>query len=157
MTLRPCTLHDTFVITRRFRKPVERLFQAWSSSEAKRAWFSCHADALSSDYSMDFRAGGREINKVVFADGVEHRMEATFIDIVPNARIIYAYEMLVGDSKITVSLATVEFLAHGDGSTMTFTEQLIYLDNLSDPAERRRGTEIGLDNLVLALADDIGG
>jgi uncharacterized protein YndB with AHSA1/START domain len=147
------TAHDTFVITRHFRQPREKVFAAWSSAQAKQTWFTCNDEAAVSEYVLDFRTGGRELNRVVFPDGAEHRFDGLYLDIVPGSRIIYAYDMYVGADKISVSLATVEFTPTATGSTMVFTEQLVFLDGLGDPLERRHGTEIGLNKLVLAMSD----
>ncbi len=47
----------------------------------------------------------------------------------------------------------VVFQAEGRGTKMIFTEQIAFLDGYNDRAERIRGTEIGLDKLVLSLQE----
>ncbi|MGO8469942.1 ATPase, partial [Rhizobium leguminosarum] len=49
------------------------------------------------------------------------------IDIVLNTRIIYAYEMKLGESRISASLTTVAFEAAPGGTKMVFTEQVVFL------------------------------
>ncbi|MFS2178039.1 SRPBCC family protein [Rhizobium pisi] len=144
--------HTTFVIERRLKAPVARVFRAWSSPESKRQWFACHGDWASLEYALDFRPGGAEKNYVADTDGLLHAYDAHYIDIVPDSRIIYAYEMKLGETRISASLATVAFKAEpGGGTRMVFTEQVVFLDGYADNGARLQGTEIGLNNLELFL------
>ncbi|MGV4795528.1 SRPBCC family protein [Rhizobium sp. F40D2] len=143
--------HTTLVIERRLKAPVARVFRAWSTPEAKRQWFACHDEWAALEYDLDFRPGGTERNYVADTDGLLHAFDAHYIDIVPDARIIYAYEMKLGERRISASLATVAFEADPEGTRMIFTEQVAFLDGYADNGARLQGTEIGLDNLELFL------
>jgi uncharacterized protein YndB with AHSA1/START domain len=66
---------------------------------------------------------------------------------VPNERIIYGYDMHLGDKRVSVSLATVEFKPAGKGTRLTFTEQGAFLDGFDDPTVREHGTGEVLDAL----------
>ena len=68
------------------------------------------------------RVGGRE-RFAIKADGTIYRYDARYYDIVPDQRIIYAYEMYAGQARISVSVATIEFVKNGDSTTLTWTEQ----------------------------------
>ncbi|MBX4929184.1 SRPBCC family protein [Rhizobium binae] len=143
--------HVTLVIERHLKAPVARVFRAWSMPESKRQWFACHGDWVPLEYGLDFRSGGLERNYVADTDGLLHAYDARYIDIVPDARIIYAYEMRLGESRISVSLATVVFETEPGGTKMVFTEQAVFLDGYADNGARLQGTEIGFDNLELFL------
>lgn len=143
--------HATFVIERRLAAPAARVFAAWADPEKKRRWFACHDDWQTLEHHLEFRVGGSERNAVAATDAV-HRMEAHYLDIVPDARIVYAYAMYVGDVRISVSLVTVTFAARAGATVMTFTEQVVFLDGHGELDERRAGTEVGLDQLVAMIA-----
>jgi uncharacterized protein YndB with AHSA1/START domain len=142
------THHNTFIIERKYPSSVERVFDAWADPKSKQSWFACHDTWTSEGYSLDFRPGGREtVDSIPDTGGPPHRYSALYYDIVPNERIVYSYDMYLGDVRITVSLATVEFIPNGDGTTMKFTEQIVVLDGHNDISDRITGTEAGLDSL----------
>jgi uncharacterized protein YndB with AHSA1/START domain len=143
--------HATFVIERRLAASAAKVFAAWADPAKKRRWFACHDDWQTLEHHLDFRVGGSERNAVAAA-GAIHRMEAQYLDIVPDARIVYAYAMVVGDVRISVSLVTVAFEERAAATLMTFTEQVVFLDGHGALDERREGTAVGLDRLV-ALVD----
>lgn len=159
---RPSTDHGTFVIERAFAAPVERVFAAWSDAETKRRWNACHDDWKTVEHRLDFRVGGEEMNDVVRPDGVVHAFRARFHDIVPGERIVYSYDMHVGDVRISVSLVTITFERSAprkarsakiasEETRMTFTEQVVFLDGHGDLDERREGTEVGLARIAPEL------
>lgn len=140
--------HATFVIARTLAAPASRVFAAWSRLEDKRQWMSCHDDWRREAHTLDFRIDGTEVSRVVEPDGTVHLMQARFFDIVPDQRIVYAYEMRVAETRISVSLATVTFAGAGARRKMTFTEQVTFLDGHGDVDERREGTEVGFARLA---------
>jgi uncharacterized protein YndB with AHSA1/START domain len=101
---------------------------------------------------MDFRVGGSEINSGKFHDGVMHIFKALYYDIVANERIIYSYEMYLGDKKISVSLATIEFVPEDDVNTkLVLHESGVYLDNYDEPENCQQGSELLLSAIEGAL------
>ncbi len=66
--------------------------------------------------TMDFRVGGRERLKGQWRTGLVTEFDATYFDIIPGERIVYAYEMRLDGRKISVSLATFEFKPVGRGA-----------------------------------------
>jgi uncharacterized protein YndB with AHSA1/START domain len=77
-----CTVsHDTFVIERTYEVPVAQLFRAWADPELKARWFAGSADALGAGYELDFRVGGREVNRAGPPGGPVYRYESEFRDI----------------------------------------------------------------------------
>ena len=145
------THHATFTILRTYDAAPARVFAAWASRDAKARWFSCHEDWETTAYELDFRVGGREINRVGPKGGPVHAYDARYMDIVPNQRIVFGYDMHLDDTRISVSLATVEFAPAGAGTRLSFTEQVVFLDGYDDPAGREHGTRIGLAKLDAAL------
>jgi uncharacterized protein YndB with AHSA1/START domain len=127
------------------------VFLAWSDPVKKRRWSSCHEDAGTVEYELDFRVDGTETSRVVMHDGTTQVVKARFLDIAPPKRIVYAYDLCLDDTKVSVSLVTVEFLPDAGKTTMLFTEQVVLLDSRGDIRERREGTELGLARIDAEL------
>jgi uncharacterized protein YndB with AHSA1/START domain len=143
--------HTHFVLDRRFKASPARVFHAWADPDAKRRWSDCHAETGTTEYSLDFRVGGKETYRAILPDGTRMTVDKTFLEIVPDTRIIFAYAMAANGRSLSASLVTVEFHADGDGMRQVLTEQLAYLDGHEDRDERMRGTDEGLDRLELQL------
>ena len=145
-------VHGTFTIRRSYAHSRERVFQAWADAKAKARWFKPPAGFAQVPLKSDFRAGGKESTCSTPPGGQPHKFDATYWDIVPNERIVYCYEMHIGERKISVSLATIEFKAEGSGTRLVLTEQGVFLDGYDDAGSRERGTKGLLDQFEKALA-----
>jgi uncharacterized protein YndB with AHSA1/START domain len=146
--------HATFVVERTYEVTPERAFAAWADPEAKARWF-VDSDA---NLELDFRVGGREHSRGTAPDGNSYSFEALYQDIVPAERIIYTYDMHLEDTRISVSLATVEFKPVGDnGTRLVFTEQGAFLDGHESAARRAEGMGSLLNALYEAVQSDRNG
>ena len=146
--------HGSFVIERTFNYVPAVVFRAWTDPTAKARWFNGPADKWTEQVrEMDVRVGGRERLVGKFTDGSESRFEALYFDVVPERRLVYTYDMYWQGKKISVSLASVEFVAHGkdNGTRLIVTEQHAFLDGHEDAGSRERGTISLIANLGLAL------
>ena len=100
---------------------------------------------------MDVRVGGRDRLIGKFMDGSESRFEALYFDVVPGKRLVYTYDMYWQGRKISVSLASIEFVLAGRGTKLVVTEQHAFLDGHEDGGSRERGTRSLLENLATSL------
>jgi uncharacterized protein YndB with AHSA1/START domain len=143
--------HATFVIERSYDARPSRVFRAFADREAKARWFAGPADWSSGESEFDFRVGGRERSSGGPKGGPVHSFDARYYDIVPNERIVYAYEMHLDDKRISVSLATIEFKPEGSGTRLALAEQGVFLDGHDNAAQREEGTRWLLGQLDAAL------
>jgi uncharacterized protein YndB with AHSA1/START domain len=140
--------HATFAIERVFDASPARVFEAWADPVAKQRWFG--PEETNGSYELDFRIGGKERSELEHG-GSRYTFDARYQDIVPDERIVYAYDMHRDETRISVSLATVELAPAGAGTRLLFTEQAAFLDGQDTPAERERGTGTLLENLDAEL------
>jgi len=143
--------HDMFVIERIYPVPVTQVFGAWADPMLKARWFAGSADALGAGYDLDFRVGGREVNRAGPPGGPVYTYQSEFHDIVPEQRIIYTYEMYADETRISVSVATVQFRSRDATTQLVLTEQGVFLDGHDTAAQREEGTRILLDSLAAIL------
>jgi uncharacterized protein YndB with AHSA1/START domain len=143
-------VHDTFVIDRSYPAPPARVFAAFADPPTKKQWWNDPDIEKDAAHVIDFRVGGREsMAGSIPGDGRSFSYDAVYQDIVENARIVYSYEMTMDGQRISVSVATLEFLPDGGGTRFILTEQGAYLDGLDTCAAREEGTR----GLLEALAD----
>jgi uncharacterized protein YndB with AHSA1/START domain len=145
MTERSVT-HATFAVERTYEASPARVFAAWADPAAKARWFG-NTGGESSEFELDFQVGGREFSRGTAPNGQAYTYEARYQDIVPDERIVYAYDMHLEDARISVSLGTVELKPEGDGTRLTYTEQGAFLDGLDTAEQREQGTGGLLDAL----------
>ena len=83
--------------------------------------------------------------------------DAVYLDVVPGERLVYAYNLLIDERKISVSLATVEIQAAPGGSRLRITEQGAFLDGYEDGGAREHGTRLGMHKIdfVDEIAADV--
>ena len=147
-------VHDTFVIDRSYAAPPARVYNAFADAETKKQWWDDDDIEKDADHVIDFRVGGRESMSGSVPDGSAlFTFDALYQDIVENSRIVYSYEMTMNGQRISVSVATLEFLPDGDGTRLVLTEQGAYLDGLDTSAQREEGTR----GLLEALAQYLEG
>jgi uncharacterized protein YndB with AHSA1/START domain len=137
--------HATFAVERTYEASPARVFAAWADPEAKARWFGGSGEE--GEFELDFRVGGRERTRGGPEGGPVFTFDGRYQDIVPDERIVYSYDMHLDKTRISVSLATVEFKPDGDGTTLIFTEQGAFLDGHDTPAQREQGTGSLLDAL----------
>ena len=152
--IRSTVTHDTFVIVRTYDSPVASVFRAWADPNRKARWFAGSAGALGNGYELDFQVGGREVNRGGPPGGPVYTYSAQFRDIVVDQRIVSTSEMLADDTRISVTVTTVEFHESGGTTQLALTEQGVFLDGHETAAQREEGTRSLLDSLAASLAED---
>ncbi|WEX76198.1 SRPBCC family protein [Sinorhizobium numidicum] len=147
--------HTSFVVERELSASPRHAFRFWSEAELKARWSGCHPDWLVLEDRFDFSVGGTEVKRWRTPAGDEQTFHAHYLDIVPEQRIIYAYEMSFAGARLSASLVTITFKTVGRKTKMTFTEQVAILAGGRAARDQRLvGTEEGLDRLVEAVESE---
>ena len=146
--------HASFTIERRYDVPPATVFAAWADAAAKARWFSWPKEWEVTPLELDFRVGGREVHSGGPPGGPVHTYQAIYWDIVPDERILYAYEMLMDETRTSVSLATIELKPEGGRTLLVLTENGAFLDGLDSPSAREDGMGSLLEALARTLESD---
>lgn len=149
--------HTTFVVERALPASPKHAFRFFAESALKERWTGCHPDWTVLEDRFDFQVGGIEAKRWRTLDGQEQTFHARYLDIVPASRVIYAFDMGFAGERVSVSLATVQFIAEGAGTRMVFTEQMAWLGDPGSMQRRIVGTGDGFDRLVDVLAMEAAG
>jgi uncharacterized protein YndB with AHSA1/START domain len=148
-------VHSTFAIERTYAAAPARVFAAFASEATKRRWFAKEVGSEVDEFSLDFRVGGREKSRFRFTGGApgappagtQMGNDTTYLDIVPDQRIVFAYTMSVSERRMSASLATVELFPSGGGTRLTFTEQAAFFERSDGPKLRDEGWRALLQKL----------
>lgn len=146
--------HDTIVVERSFDASPARVFAAWADPAARARWAVPGGGWEIAEDQGDFRVGGHERSRFGPPGDPAYVAETHYLDIVPDRRIVMAGTMARGEARISASLATVELLAAGSGTRMTYTEQAAFLDGADTPESRIQGWAEILDKLDAELRRD---
>ena len=76
---------------------------------------------------------------------------ARYHDIVENERIVYAYDMFVSGSLLSISLATIVLSAEKGETRMAFTEQGVFFGTEEDVKSREQGSAWLLDKVGVTV------
>ena len=137
------TIHDTFVIERRYARPEAQVFAALGDPALKRRWYAGTAET----FEMDFREGGREYTLSRMGDdtpfpGAALVSDAVYQNIIPGNRIVLVQTMSLGGRSISSALITFELLAEDGGTTLVCTHQAAFYEGSGGPDMRRHGWEV---------------
>lgn len=160
-------LHGSFAVERDLAASPDLVFSAYADVSVRRRWFRIPGDPARAHHSLDFRPGGSEVSRGVFAPlgdlGPEERIayRSVFWDVAPGSRLVFGYELVLNDVRRWVSLVTVRLspLASGAGTRLRHCEQYVFLayseDGAQDVAHLKGSTQLQLNGLAAAL-DTVG-
>jgi uncharacterized protein YndB with AHSA1/START domain len=145
-------IHSTFVIERSYSTSPERVFAAFADPAKKRRWFAEGEHHEIEEFTMDFRVGGNERTRCILKAGpIQGQVltgNGTYLDIVPNRRVVTASTMALGDQRISASLATFELLSTEKGTDLVFTHQGAFFEGADGPQMREGGWKKIFDRLA---------
>ncbi|MGE0045204.1 MAG: SRPBCC family protein [Hyphomonadaceae bacterium] len=144
--------HGAITIERAYRAPPARVFAAWRDPEAHGRWDVSHNDWEIVFDEVNFRVGGFKRSRFGPPGDLLYREDSVYLDLIENARIVFAYTVTRGQEPVTASLVTVEFSEDQGHTRLTLNEHVSNLDGSHTTNEREQGWGVALDHLGAALA-----
>ena len=150
-------VHSTFYIERDYPHTPGKVFNAFSDPIKKQRWFAEGEGFVVDSFDMDFRVGGKETCLFHIGDGPVAgqlcRNDSWYMDIVPDRRIVTAYNMTLDGNCISSSLSTVELVFSAGKTLLKFTEQAAFYDGADGVEMRRQGWQFLLEQLAKELGE----
>jgi uncharacterized protein YndB with AHSA1/START domain len=138
-------------ITRSFRVPRARLFEAWTNPEELKNWWQLGHGWKLSLAEVDLRVGGRyRIGLTSSESNAKHKVTGTFREVSAPERLVYTWIVEDPRTNDEESIVTVEF--HDKGSS---TELVLKHDKLIS-TESRQNTYDGWLTVLDGLARLLG-
>jgi uncharacterized protein YndB with AHSA1/START domain len=145
-------IHKSFTIERTYPASAARVFRAHSDPQKKRRWFAEGKGFIIDSYALDFQVEGFERCRFRYgSEGPPTTYDGIYLDIVPDARIVFAYAMTVGGEPMSSSLSTIELVPSGAETLLRYTEHTAFLDGKDASAGRREGSVGMLEALAREL------
>jgi uncharacterized protein YndB with AHSA1/START domain len=130
------TDHGTVVVERVLNVPLARAYGAFADATQRALWGS-PADSAAFIYdTADFRVGGVDTIRCGPKEDPRFRVEARYIDIVPERRVVWTEAIRESrrdrresdgrqiDTPLAANLTTVEFFPQGPHTRVTVTVQV---------------------------------
>ena len=147
---------NQILITREFNAPKELVYEAWTTPELVKRWWSAkRGEATVAE--IDLRVGGRWRYAMVTDDGMEVAFHGEYREVVPNERIV-STEVYEGipDGEANATLNTMTFEEEDGRTTLTILIEASSKD--ARDAILASGMEDGLQDaldLLEAVADSL--
>ncbi len=126
--------------------PVATLYAAWTSPAARAVWAAPTPEVTVEFLESDARGGGREVSLCKVAGQPDIRVEAGWLDMIPNHRTV-GYEIVSTEGvSLSAALATADFSDESGTSRIKVTVQLSSLAK-DMAAGYRQGFDAGIANL----------
>jgi uncharacterized protein YndB with AHSA1/START domain len=136
----------TLTFQRKVAAPVATLYAAWTSPAARAVWAPPAPGVVVEFLEADSRVGGREVSVCKVAGEPDIRVEAGWLDMVPEVRSV-GYEVVSREGeRLSAALVTADFADEGAESRIKVTVQLASLaEDMAD--SYRQGFNAGIDNM----------
>ncbi|MFN7180926.1 SRPBCC domain-containing protein [Hyphomonas sp.] len=121
-------VHRTETLENTYAASPARVFRAWEDPEVRRIWGSPSDEVEIRNEAADFRVGGEDVQLCMVGGEAVARVVGRYLDIVPDARIVYSESISEGETLLGVSLVSAEFMASGGGTRLVLTLQTVAVD-----------------------------
>jgi len=134
------------VITRRYRAPIDTVWEAWTSPERLAAWWGPTGFTTTTTH-FELTPGGQWIHTMHGPDGVDYPNVITYRDIVPGRRLVYEQTGgRAGETPIDFR-STVVFERDEAGTRLTLRMQVASAESRRRAIEEFGAYEGGIETL----------
>jgi uncharacterized protein YndB with AHSA1/START domain len=112
-----------FRLQRRFERPRESVFRAWTDPEALKQWW-CPEGWIPAEIEIDLRAGGCfRIGMRRQNGGAPVYVRGVFLEVSPPGKLAYTWKWESAFEQMPETRVTVEFTSVGNATTIWLTHE----------------------------------
>ena len=117
--------HGTVAVQRTLNVPVAHAYNAFSDANERAKWGAPSDNAAAFIYEeANFKIGGRDLARCGPKDDPRFTIEAHYVDIVPERRVVWVEMVHEIDRLLAVNITTLEFFSNGDATELKVTVQV---------------------------------
>jgi uncharacterized protein YndB with AHSA1/START domain len=148
------TDHGTVVVERTLNVPVSRAYGAFADAKQRASWGAPSDSAIFIYDETDFCIGGRDLARCGAREDPRFRVEARYIDIVDERRIVWAETIREIDKLLAENITTLEFQPDGPRTRVKVTVQVTSFAGAGLIYSTKAGHEGALANMAHYLEHD---
>ena len=138
-----------FRVERRYERPQERVFRAWTEPDAISRWW-CPPGWIPAGVEVDLRAGGAyRIGMQRNSGGPVVSVQGTFLEVEPPRKLTYTWRWENAFEQMPATQVTVQFVADGEGTILILTHGRI--PDAAVCLQHRSGWVAALERVAHAL------
>ena len=118
------THHGTVVVEQTLNVPVARAYAAFADAQERARWGAPSETAVFIYDETDFRVGGRDLARCGAKADPRFRVEARYLDIVTERRVVWTEMIKDIDTPLAANLTTLEFTPDGQRTRLKVTIQV---------------------------------
>lgn len=148
-------LPDRFLrMTRRFKAPIEQVYDAWLDPNVTRQWLFTSPASDSNETRIHAEVGGKW-SVTDIREGVSYTAEGEYLELEPPHRIVFTFGMMQFSPDFDT--ITVELSQEGNETVMVFTQSGVGIaEELANlPANPEETSEYGWNLMFLGLAQAV--
>ena len=148
------TDHDTVVVEQLLKVPVSRAYGAFADPKERVRWGAPSDTAVFIYDTADFRVGGIDLARCGAKDDPRYRVEARYIDIVEERRVVWTETIRDLDRLLATNITTLEFIPDGRRTRLKVTVQITSFAGVGMIRNTKAGQEGSLANMARYLEAD---
>jgi uncharacterized protein YndB with AHSA1/START domain len=145
------TDHGTVVVERTLDVPVSRVYCALADARERASWGAPSDAAVFIYDEANFAVGGRDLARCGAKEDPRYRVEARYIDIVAERRVVWTETNHEVDKLLATNITTLELLPDGQRTRLKVTVQVTSFVGLGMIKNTKAGHEGSLANMARHL------
>jgi uncharacterized protein YndB with AHSA1/START domain len=145
------TDYGTIVVERTLNVPISLAYGAFADAKQRATWGAPSDTAIFIYDETDFRVGGLDLARCGARDDPRFRVEARYVDIVHERRIVWTETIREIDKPLAVNITTLEFQSRGQCTHIKVTIQVTSFVGIGMIDNTTAGYEGSLANMARHL------